>query len=469
MKTIKFSGDSGFAMKNILIVDDEEGMRIALSEALSRAGFETTCCKDGREAVARIRSNKYSMVISDVKMPGMDGMEVLRSVNKISPETPVVMITAFGTVDNAVEAMKEGACDYLLKPFSFENVVEIVKSGLFQSKSSFERQKMSDGGGFKNRAGKKREIVTSDREMIRLLDMACEIALSNSTVIIYGESGTGKELVAHLIHDNSHRKEKPFVAVNCAAIPDNLLESELFGHEKGSFTGATFRKFGKFELAQGGTLLLDEIGEMTMTLQAKLLRVLQEFEIDRIGGKEPVPIDVRIISTTNIDLKKAVNENKFREDLYYRLNVIPIKIPTLSARKCDVELLANHFVKKNAEKNNKNVASISREALDLLKNRPWKGNVRELQNVIERAVLLCKGDTISVQNILLEEGYETGAEKDEFPVTTIEDMERRLIMKTLDEKAGNRTHAAHALGISIRTLRNKLKEYKERNLVIESV
>ncbi len=454
-------------MKNILIVDDEEGMRIALSEALSRAGFETTCCLDGMDAVSRIKSGRFSMVITDVKMPRMDGIDVLREVKKRSPETPVVMITAYGTVDNAVEAMKEGACDYLLKPFSFENVVEIVKSGLSQVNYSFEKQKKNPNSSSGNGSGK-REIVTNDKDMIKVLNMAREIAQSSSTILISGESGTGKELIAHLIHENSQRREKPFVAVNCAAIPDNLLESELFGHEKGSFTGATFRKLGKFELAQEGTILLDEIGEMSMTLQAKLLRVLQEFEIDRIGGKEPVPIDVRVISTTNIDLRKAVNENKFREDLFYRLNVIPIKVPSLSERKSDIELLVKHFIKINTEKNNKDIKGISREALDLLNSMKWRGNVRELQNIIERAVLLCKGDKIKPDNILTEENYEI--EKDaEFPVTTIEDMERRLIMKTLNEKSGNRTHAANALGISIRTLRNKLKEYKERNFLTENV
>ncbi len=454
-------------MKNILIVDDEEGMRIALSEALTRAGFDTTCSFDGMDAVSKIRSNSYSMVITDIKMPRMNGIELLREVKKNSPETPVVMVTAYGTIDNAVEAMKEGACDYLLKPFSFENVVEIVKSGLSRVEGFLKKENKNKSS--KKEGGSKGHIVTSDKEMIRVLNMSREIAQSSSTVLILGESGTGKELVAHFIHENSPRTDKPFIAVNCASIPDNLLESELFGHEKGAFTGASFRKLGKFELAQGGTILLDEIGEMSMTLQAKLLRVLQEFEIDRIGGKETVSIDVRVISTTNVDLRKAVSENKFREDLYYRLNVIPIKIPPLSARTGDVELLAKHFVKINSARNMKVIKDISDDAIQLLKNTKWHGNVRELQNIIERAVLFCRNDRITVQDIMLEDNTLYNNDATDIPVTTIEDMERRLIIKTLDEKSGNRTHAANALGISIRTLRNKLKEYKGKNLLVENI
>ncbi len=453
-------------MKKILVVDDEEGMRIAMSEALSRAGFETVSCSDGLEALARLRAGQYAMVITDVKMPRLDGVGVLREVKKNSPKTPVVMVTAYGTVDNAVEAMKEGACDYLLKPFSVENLIEIVKNGFAQAEMFNGKQKKDTGPvPVRSSQVKAREIITNDSGLKDLLQMAREVATSSSTVLIYGESGTGKELIAQLVHQHSPRSDKPFVAVNCAAIPDNLLESELFGHEKGSFTGAAFRKFGKFELAQGGTILLDEIGEMSMTLQAKLLRVLQEFEIDRIGGKEPVSIDVRVISTTNVDLKQAVVENKFREDLYYRLNVIPIKVPPLRARKGDIRLLAEHFMNIFAEKINKQVRNIANDAMDIIINRNWKGNVRELQNSMERAVLLCRGDTVRTENLILDEA-ETPIESDSFPVTTIEEMERKLIVKTLSEKGGNRTHAAKALGISIRTLRNKLKEYKEKDMAV---
>lgn len=455
-------------MEKILVVDDEEGMRIALSEALKRSGFDTLCCTDGIDAVSRLKAAKFSMVITDVKMPKMDGIDVLREVKRISPDTPVVVVTAYGTVDNAVEAMKEGACDYLLKPFSFENLIEIVKNGLAQAETLYGKSMRETTISYRNKINGKREIITKDPEMIRISTMAREIAASNATVLISGESGTGKELIAHLIHDNSPRCDKPFVAVNCAAIPDNLLESELFGHEKGSFTGAAFRKFGKFELAQGGTILLDEIGEMSMTLQAKLLRVLQEFEIDRVGGKEPIPIDVRVISTTNLDLMKAINEGKFREDLFYRLNVIPIKMPPLRGRKGDIELLTEYFLKLYAEKNNKNIKKISKETMEIISAKRWKGNVRELQNTIERSVLLCQGETVKKEHLILDEVEFSHARLENAPSTTLEEMERRLISRTLDETQGNRTHAARALGISIRTLRNKLKEYKEKNLAVES-
>jgi two-component system response regulator FlrC len=458
-------------MRKILIADDEEGMRIALSEALMRAGFELTCCRDGLEAVQALSRGSYSMVITDIKMPKLDGLGVLREVKKIAPDTPVVMITAYGTVDSAVEAMKEGACDYLLKPFSFENLIEIVKNGFAQADMLNDKQPPVAGRGAGKTTGRAplRDILTNDPEMLRILNMARGIASSTSTVLIYGESGTGKELIARFVHENSPRASKPFVAVNCAAIPDNLLESELFGHEKGSFTGAAFRKFGKFELAQGGTILLDEIGEMSITLQAKLLRVLQEFEIDRIGGKEPVPIDVRVISTTNMDLKKSVADNTFREDLYYRLNVIPLKLPPLRERSGDVELLAQHFLHVLAEKNGKHVKHISREAMQEILHRSWPGNVRELLNTIERAVLLCSGDVITPGDLILDEMREPAVSYDDMPTTTIEEMERRLISKTLDVTNGNRTHAAKSLGISIRTLRNKLKEYKVKNFAVEGV
>jgi DNA-binding NtrC family response regulator len=459
-------------MEKILIVDDEEGMRLAMSEALKRAGYITETSVDGISALSKLESEKYSMVITDMKMPKVTGMDLLREIKKISPDTKVILVTAYGTVDCAVEAMKEGASDFLLKPFSFESLLQIVKGGFASSGKPSALLRSPTMQTKKNVGDEVKEIVTKDKIFLRILNMAVEIAKSDSTVLVYGESGTGKELIAQLIHENSNRKSKPFVAVNCAAIPDNLLESELFGHEKGSFTGAAFRKYGKFELAQGGTLLLDEIGEMSMTLQAKLLRVLQEYEVDRVGGKEPVPIDVRVISTTNVDIKQAISEKKFREDLYYRLNVIPIRVPPLRDRKGDVEVLTEHFIKKMSSKNNKNIKGITKEALDILINRKWYGNVRELQNMIERAVLLCRKDNIRKEDFILEEIVEKSM-SDNFEVNlspiTIDEMEKKLIEKTLDDKGGNRTHAAKSLGISIRTLRNKLNEYKDREVTCNAV
>jgi transcriptional regulator with PAS, ATPase and Fis domain len=298
--------------------------------------------------------------------------------------------------------------------------------------------------------------------MLKCIALGKSVALSRSTVLILGESGTGKELFAKYIHQNSECRDKLFVAVNCAAIPENLLESELFGYEKGAFTGAASKRVGKFELAHGSTLLLDEVGEMGLTLQAKLLRVLQEFEIDRVGGKEPVPIDVRIIATTNVDLQKAVQEGKFREDLFYRLNVIPLKIPPLRERKEDIPLLVEHFVEKHSERCKKTAPDIAPEVLSVLKDYEWRGNVRELENVIERTVLLHKDGTLLPHHLSIEEP--DGKEKESISGgnVTMKEMERELILRTLEDLEGNRTHAAKALGISIRTLRNKLSEYRNQ-------
>ncbi len=453
-------------MENILIVDDEEGMRIALSEALKRAGYRTSLSVDGMDALSKIKGSDYSMVITDMKMPRMSGFEVLREIKRTSPQIPVVMITAYGTVENAVEAMKQGAQDYILKPFSFENVVEVVRCGLSNKQTVSSASKT-----VKTQVNGENPIITKNREMVKLLKLAEEIAQSDSTVLIHGESGTGKELVARYIHEKSSRNDKPFIAVNCAAIPDNLLESELFGHEKGSFTGALSKKLGKFELASGGTILLDEIGDMSITLQAKLLRVLQEHEIDRVGGSKTIPVDVRIISTTNVDLKNAVRENRFREDLFYRLNVIPLKLPPLRQRQDDIEPLAKHFLNISSKKNNKNIRSISPETIQVLKKMQWSGNIRELQNVVERAVLLCRSDTIDIKNLFIDDTdrQEKQQSASEMPVTSIEEMEKKLINRALSETNGNRTHAARALGISIRTLRNKLKDYSLSNAQPESV
>ena len=307
-----------------------------------------------------------------------------------------------------------------------------------------------------------KKIITQDSELIKISNLAKNVAPSNATVLILGESGTGKELLASLIHQNSERSERPYVAVNCAALPESLAESELFGHEKGSFTGAESRKIGKFELGNYGTILLDEISEMAMTLQAKLLRVLQEREIDRIGGNKPIPIDVRIIAISNIDLKKAVKEGTFRQDLFYRLNVIPLTIPALRKRKGDIPLLANHFLKKFSIGNDKEMKRISEQTISLLQKYDWNGNVRELENTIERAVLLGSGEVLLPKHLFLEEPEVSGQQPIPIKVgLSLKEMERQLIFQTLKEVNDNRTHAAKLLGISIRTLRNKLREYKD--------
>lgn len=420
--------------KRILIVDDDPQMRIALKEAINRLGYGVDIATDGLDALKRLNITNYALIITDMKMPVMDGLSFLKETRK-RWNIPVLVITGFGTVENAVETMKEGATDYLMKPFSFDAIGKAVESIL-------------------SRIQHEREIITEDPEMKKIISLAGNIAGSDLTVLITGESGTGKELLARYIHRLSRRKEGPFIAVNCAAIPDNLLESELFGHEKGAFTGAVEKKAGKFELANGGTILLDEIGEMPMTLQAKLLRVLQEREVDRIGGKKPIPIDVRIIATTNRDLKKECGEGRFREDLYYRLNVFPIRIPPLRERKNDISTLALHFIKKFSALSGKNITGFSEEALQALVNRPWRGNVRELENVIQRATVISSGGTIKPEDLIFDDIntlQNTGR---------IREMEKDLILRTLEEVDGNKTRAAKILGVSVRTIRNKLNEYK---------
>ncbi len=437
---------------SILVVDDEESMRVALAEALSRGGHRVDCVASGHDALAKMNTTTFKLVITDVRMPKMDGLEVLQEVKKLSPLTPVIVITAYGAVQNAVDAMRRGAEDYILKPFSLEDLEAAVKRALRNG---------SGGNGSTKEDQKVRAIVTKNPQMLKCINLAKSVASSRATVLIQGESGTGKELFARYIHQHSECGDKPFVAVNCAAIPENLLESELFGYEKGAFTGAASKRLGKFELAQGSTLLLDEVGEMGIKLQAKLLRVLQEFEIDRVGGKEPISIDVRVIATTNVDLQQAVVDGKFREDLFYRLNVIPLKIPPLRKRTEDIPLLVEHFVEKHSLRCKKPVPRIAPEVIAVLQENEWRGNVRELENVIERTIILHQGDTLLPQHLVIEE--ESG--RDDCGLVgggkTMKEMEKALILQTLEELEGNRTHAAKALGISIRTLRNKLSEYKK--------
>lgn len=455
----------------ILIVDDEDTMRYALADALTSSGYVVATAKDGEEAVKVFSKDTFSVVISDVRMPRMNGMEVLKHVKRVSPETPVILITAYGTVKSAVEAIKEGAADYLTKPFNIDELEFTVKNVMACQMTNGQH---SIGG--KDKGKPAREIITEDPYMIKLLDMLKKVAKSNSSVLIQGESGTGKELIARYIYMHSDRRGKPFVAVNCAAIPHNLLESEMFGYEKGAFTGATQRKIGKFELAHGGTLLLDEVSEMDVQLQAKLLRVLQEGEIDRIGGTRPIPVDVRIIATTNTDLKAAIEARKFREDLYYRLNVIPVYLPPLRERRKDIPLLAEHFIKKFSSVLGKERLILTPEAQKNLCEYSWPGNVRELENTIERAVLICEGKFIKAEHLGLYEDRQPFVDIPDGEIDlkksttsrmenlTLRDMEKIMILETLQKVGGNRTKAAQLLGISVRTMRNKIHEYNLKNI-----
>lgn len=421
--------------QQILIVDDDPQMRLALMEAVKRLGYKAVLSNNGKDALEKLQALDFSMIITDMKMPAMTGLELLKEIRRISSKIPVLVITAFGTIENAVDTMKEGAVDYLAKPFSFDTIKKALDSII-------------------RKEHQRRQIITQNPEMQNILRLAENLAINDITVLIYGESGTGKELLARYIHSLSKRSERQFVAVNCAAIPDNLLESELFGYEKGAFTGAIDKKPGKFEIASGGTILLDEIAEMPMILQSKLLRVLQEKEVDKVGSKKPIPVDVRVIATTNKDLQKQCAEGRFREDLYYRLNVFPLKLLPLRERLEDIPVLAKQFVEIFSDAFSKDVSGFTGEAMEFLKTHQWKGNVRELENLIQRAVFMCKEKTIKINDFLFEDTMVKRGLNGK-----LKEMEKELIIRTLNDVRGNKTKAARILGVSVRTIRNKLNEY----------
>ena len=431
----------------ILVVDDDEELRKAIADTLHRKGYATVSAGNGREALERIDEGGLRLVVTDIRMPAMDGMTLLREARKRNPRLPFLLVTAFGTVSQAVEAVKEGAVDYLLKPFTAEVLLEKVGSAQPEEGSL---QKEDSG------------LVTQNPAMLEILEMARGVARSDVSVVITGESGTGKELLARYIHKNSPRHALPLVTVNCASIPETLLESELFGHEKGAFTGASQRRIGKFEMAHQSSLLLDEIAEMRTSLQAKLLRVLQEKEVERLGSDRPVSVDFRLIATTNRNLQGEVSSGRFREDLYYRINVVPIHLPPLRDRKEDIPLLVDHFGREVTGRLGMPPKRFSPGALEALTSRSWKGNVRELKNVIERAVVLARPSVLEAGDLFLGQGPEEMPDKADspaVPVRGLRAMEKEAILETLKQTGGNRTRTARILGISVRTLRNKLKEY----------
>ena len=448
------------AIQNILIVDDEPLIRKFLVETLRRMGFAVQDVSDGIQALRKIKAETFDLILTDIKMPGLSGMELLGKVREESPESVVVMMTAYATVESAVEAMKMGAFDYIIKPFSPDQI-EMVTRKAAERQSLIEenrylRSEILKEYGFG-------EIIGNTRVMHDTFEVIKKVANSRATVLVQGESGTGKELVGRAIHFNSSRANAPFIKVNCAALPEALLESELFGHEKGAFTGAVTRRSGRFELAHRGTLLLDEVSEIPLGLQSKLLRVLQEREFERVGGARPIKVDVRIVATTNRNLDEEIEAKRFREDLFFRLNVIPITLPPLRERLDDVALLAEHFVEHYCRENNRSPKEIAPETLDMMRGYSWPGNVRELQNVIERAVVLDADEAIRPEDVALQAPGWSESDTDEIVDavgTTVAEMERRLILKTLEALGGNRGRTADMLKISVRTLRNKLNQYR---------
>jgi two-component system response regulator FlrC len=446
--------------RGILVVEDDEQLQTALTKILSQHGYEVTVARDGHDGLEHVERDDPWLVLTDLSLPGKGGMEFLREVRTQGYHMPVVVMTAYGGVDVAVEALKYGATDFLQKPFPFDRLEKLIQQ---LDDDRGEQRLVTNGPQEKSPYGEPREgFLTRDPKVLQTLKMLDMLSSSSATILIQGESGTGKEVLARHIHRKSQRAHQPFVAINCAALPEGLLESELFGYEKGAFTGALARRAGKFELAHQGTLLLDEIAEMSLGLQAKLLRVLQEREVDRLGSRQPISVDVRVIVTTNRNLAQEVQAGRFREDVYYRLSVMPFTVPPLRDRPDDIELLVEHFSHRSFQRNRRSWNGISDEAMMYLKSRPWRGNVRELENVIERGVLLADNGPLQVEHFQFDEPA-LATNPMQAPSGTIWEMERALILRTLEGHNGNRTHAARTLGISIRTLRNKLREYRQLN------
>jgi len=452
--------------EKILVVDDERSMQEFLEIMLTKEGYHVRTAANGQEALALIRKNLFDLAILDIRMPKMDGIATLHHLKEISPDTVVLMITAYASTDTAIQAMKRGAYDYITKPFKVEEIKMTIRKALenktLQTENVFLRQIVED----KCRLG---NIIGNSPKMLKVFDFVKKISPTKTNVLISGDSGTGKELVAKAIHYNSPRRNNPFVILNCGAIPENLLESELFGHMRGAFTGAISNKRGLFEAADGGTLFLDEIGELPLSMQVKLLRVIQDREFTRVGGTEPIRVDVRIVSATNKNIDEAVQTGEFREDLFYRLNVIHLKLPNLRERKDDIPLLARHFLRRFSKELETNIRHITPEAMKRLMNYDYPGNVRELQNIIERAVALESSDVLTTQNLssymderrdltcgeILLEIPKDGIDLEQ----VVEDLEKTLILKALEKTKGIKKRAAELLHINFRSMRYRLEKY----------
>lgn len=466
-------------MKNkhlILVVDDELSVRTVLKALLKREGYEVETAADGEEAIDKVKSLQPAMVIMDIRMPNKDGMEAFREIREIDKNIHVLMMTAFAAVETAVEAMKLGAFDYIIKPFNNDEMKILVKRAMQLQDLKDEVKVLHRELNNSYRLDK---MITNSLNMMHLYKLIGKVSQTNATVLISGESGTGKELVANTIHYNSHRKTGPFIKINCGALPENLLESELFGHEKGAFTGAFQKKVGRFEAAEHGTIFLDEIGEISPALQVKLLRVLQEHEFERVGGNVTIKADFRVVAATNRDLKSMVEKGEFREDLYYRLNVVSLRVPPLRERKEDIKLLANFFLQKFSQENHREMITFDEEAIKVMENYPWPGNVRELQNLVERSVIMSNGPIIFSEDLLQGSsltdeksaaGFSTESQhvRDSLPELEngqtlrdlIKKLEQSVIENKLKENQGNKMKTAKDLGISRRALLYKIQEYE---------
>ncbi len=444
----------------VLLVDDDESFRRVQEYQLTQAGYEVTSCGDAPGALASFQERLHDVVVTDVRMPGLDGLELLARLKAVSPETPVVVVTGHGTIETAVEAMKQGAFDFLTKPFPRDQLRLTLQRALELARLRQEnrelRRAVEGRFSFQN-------LIGSAPPMKRLYDALELVAPTDSTVLISGETGTGKELVARALHYNSARRQGPFATLNCGAIPESLIEAELFGHSKGAFTGAHAERKGKFESADGGTLFLDEVGEIPLMLQPKILRVLQSGEVDRIGADRPVKVDVRIVAATNRDLEAMVAERTFRQDLYYRLAVVPVRVPPLRERREDIPLLAQHFLDRMAERAGRPTLRLPPEAFGLFDRYGWPGNVRELENLIERLVVMSREETLDLSLLpeAIRSGEATGGSAFVLPRegVNLEEVERDLIRQALDRSAGNRTQAARDLGLTRNTLLYRMQKY----------
>jgi len=451
-------------MDRLLIIDDERSILALLSTVFTKEGYEVKTSLSASKALDLIENQDFDLVISDIKLPEMSGMEILRKVKLKKPELPFVMITAYGSIKQAVEALKVGALDYVLKPFDVEELKIVVAHGLEKGKLKQEniqlRKELEEKYKFENMVGKSQNM----KDIYRLIE---RIAGTDSTVLVMGESGTGKEMAARAIHFLSHRRERPFVSINCGALPENLLESELFGHSKGSFTGAVADKKGMFEVAQQGTLFLDEVGEMSAWTQVKLLRALQERKVRRVGGTEEIEVDVRIIAATNQDLKSLLDKGQFREDLYYRLNVISFEMPPLRERKTDLPLLISHFLQKHCQKMGRKMKRLAPEAISVLESYPWPGNVRELENVIERIVAIEERETVTEESLPADLFLDLAATENPYVLQPgfnlneyLDKVTCHLIKEALATTGGNLKETANLLGVNYRSLRYLIEKYE---------